>query len=337
MNKGLAKYRRTGILYRLCVIAAASLVAACQTGPEQPVAVPDPGPPPRPTPPLGAAHGMYIPPADPETGQRKTPNSDLDETETIWHFRSAFNVAAISCTQPQYTGIVNYYNSFLNNSDTRLASVNRQLDQRFRSRFPGVNGLRVRDTHSTQLYNYFSLPPTMGLLCEHMFSRAPQAMTLSDAELYPYAKQTLDELDEIFIQFWEDYEDYMRRLAEWEALYGRVGRVTVGGGALYSDTPVAPSRPEARSERTGASFDNVPDGYTPPTSQPALPPAPITQTPQQTDNSMPAGYEPSRPGTSGATAQPPASPAPGEADGGQSGSTTPPASDDVFGRPTGER
>ena len=279
MSKGALSSWRSKYRSICAATVAALIVAACKTAPT-PVPV-DPGPPPTPRPPLGAAHGIYIPPADPETGERKTPNSDIDSDETIWHFRSVFNVAALNCVQPRWDGMTGYYNSFLRNSSKPLDRVNRSLDARFKAAFPAVNGLRVRDTHTTEIYNYFSLPPTMDLLCDLLYSKAPQATLLTDDQLYPYSKQVLAELDAIFIKFYEDYEDYLRRLAEWEALYGRRGIVIVGGDPLYG-----PTKPEAVSERTGASFDDMPAER--PTLQPALPPS---------TNGLPSGYQPSAGGS----------------------------------------
>lgn len=277
-----ASLSRRSTFRSVCLaVAAAMAVAACKSAPV-PVKV-DPGPPVRPMPPLGAAHGIYIPAADPETGERKTPNSDIDPDDTVWNFRSAFNVAALNCLQPRWAGMADHYNSFLRNSSVPLTRINRSLDARFRAAFPAVNGLRVRDTHTTEIYNYFSLPPTMDLLCDLLYANAPGAATLTEDQLYPYSKRVLDELDAIFIQFYEDYEDYLRRLAEWEALYGRRGEVIVGGGALYG-----PDRPEAVSERTGASFRDMPAER--PIIQPVLPPA------SEEQYNLPSGYQPSAPG-----------------------------------------
>lgn len=289
MSNSAPFHRRLKLRSKLAALLATVALTACQS---TPTTVPDSGPPPRPRPPLGAVHGMYIPPADPDTGERTTPNSNIDRDEVIWHYRSAFNVGALNCVSARYVGMSDYYNAFLKNSSGELTRVNKALDARFKAAFPAVNGLRVRDTHTTELYNYFSLPPTIDLLCDLIYSKAPAATTLSDAELYPYAKQVLDDLDAIFIKFYEDYEDYLRRLAEWDALYGVRGEVIVGGGALYSDTPV---KPAAISERTGASFENMPaerptvettlpatdsgnaaqlpDGYQPSTTESSTPPA----------------------------------------------------------------
>lgn len=214
----------------LAALAATVAVAGCAkpvVEPPKPViTVIDPGPPERPVPPLGAVTNMYIPPADEVSGQRLTPNSNISEMATIWHFRSAFNVAALSCVPPTYVSVTDYYAAFLINLKGPLARVNTAMDNEFKARYPGAgaNGaLRIRDTQSTDIYNYFSLPPVTKQFCELMLSKAPAAAVLTEDQLYAFSKQTLDEIDAIYIKFYEDYEDYQRRLAEWEALYGTSG------------------------------------------------------------------------------------------------------------------
>ena len=221
----------------MAMVAATVFLSACapKPAPEPEVVITDPGPPVRPVPPLGAATGMYIPPADEVSGQRLTPNSNISVNETIWHFRSAFNVAALNCIPPTYPSVVDYYSAFIGRMRVPLSRVNSELDEEFRARYPGATGnaaLRIRDTHSTDIYNYFSLPPVMFQFCDLMLAKGPQAAALNEDQLYAFSRQTLDEVDAIFIKFYEDYEDYQRRLAEWEALYGNRGMVIFGGGAL---------------------------------------------------------------------------------------------------------
>ncbi len=227
----------------LAMMTGTMVLAACAkpTPPPKPVVViTDPGPPVRPIPPLGAVANMYIPPADEVSGKRLTPNSNISEVATIWHFRSAFNVAALNCVPPTYASVNEYYSSFLTRMKIPLAKVNLAMDAEYRARYPGAGttgAARIRDTAATDIYNYFSLPPVTQQFCALMLEKGPAATMLTEDQLYPFAKQTLDEIDAIYIKFWEDYEDYQRRLAEWEALYGNRGMVIFGGGALYENPP----------------------------------------------------------------------------------------------------
>lgn len=233
----------------LAMLAATTMLSACAkpTPPPEPVVtIVDPGPPERPIPPLGAVANMYIPPADEVSGKRLTPNSNISEAATIWHFRSAFNVAALNCVPPTYVSVNDYYSAFLTRMRVPLARVNLTMDSEFQARYPGAgrNGaLRIRDTQSTDIYNYFSLPPVTPQFCALMLRKGPDAAMLSEEQLYGFSKQTLDEIDAIYIKFYEDYEDYQRRLAEWEALYGNRGMVIFGGGALYDNPPPKPTAP----------------------------------------------------------------------------------------------
>ena len=243
-SKGHGRNKAVG----LAMLTGTMLLAACAkpTPPPEPiVVVTDPGPPVRPIPPLGAVANMYIPPADEVSGQRLTPNSNISQPATIWHFRSAFNVAALNCVPPNYASVNEYYSSFLTRMKIPLAKVNLAMDAEYRSRYPGAGttgAARIRDTAATDIYNYFSLPPVTDQFCALMLEKGPAATMLTEDQLYPFAKQTLDEIDAIYIKFWEDYEDYQRRLAEWEALYGTRGMVIFGGGPA-SDTPPPPTPP----------------------------------------------------------------------------------------------
>lgn len=188
---------------------------------------------------------MYIPPADEVSGQRLTPNSNISEVATIWHFRSAFNVAALNCVPPTYVSVNDHYSAFLTRLKLPLAKVNLAMDAEYRARYPGAGftgAARIRDTASTDIYNYFSLPPVTNQFCALMLEKGPAAAMLTEDQLYPFAKQTLDDIDAIYIKFWEDYEDYQRRLAEWDALYGTRGEVIVGD-ELVDDAPPPPTPP----------------------------------------------------------------------------------------------
>lgn len=231
----------------LAMLTGTMVLAACAkpTPPKPIVVVTDPGPPVRPIPPLGAVTNMYIPPADEVSGKRLTPNSNISETATIWHFRSAFNVAALNCVPPTYVSVNDYYSTFLTRLKIPLAKVNLAMDAEYRARYPGAGttgAMRIRATASTDIYNFFSLPPVTQQFCALMLEKGPVAAMLTEDQLYPFAKQTLDEIDAIYIQFWEDYEDYQRRLAEWEALYGTRGQVIYGGGPA-NDIPPPPTMP----------------------------------------------------------------------------------------------
>ncbi len=242
-NRALRKPLRTKLGYLVAAALAVS-ISACQP-PAKKIEVAPVAPPARPTPPNNAAEGMYITPADPVTGQRLTPNSNLSMDETIWNYRMAFNVSVRLCRDPEYTALVDYYRLYINNMQGPLKTVNANLDRDFKARYPAGDALRIRDTHSTDMYNYFSLPPVTPGFCQLMMARAPKAASITAAELPSFSSSTLQEIDDLFVKFYADYEDYLRRLAQWDARYGLKGNVIVGGGALYDNgqTPPKPTMP----------------------------------------------------------------------------------------------
>lgn len=205
------------------------LASACSAPVKQlPPIIPSPVPP-MPVPPSGAAVGMYIPPTE-ASGERPTPNRGLGIDESIWHFRSAYNVAALNCMSPAHRHLADDYNRFIAAQRTRLTEANKAVDAEFIRRYPGTNGLRVRDTHMTDIYNYFALPPVTSGFCDLMLKKAVEAQSVSDAQLGEFSKTALGEIDDLFIDFYDAYERYQRRLADWKALYGRRGKVTVESG-----------------------------------------------------------------------------------------------------------
>lgn len=216
---------------RAALLAGLTSLAACAAppppAPPPPIIVPSSFPP-RPIPPLGAATGMFIPPKGVDN-VRMTPNRGLDSDEVVWNFRSAFNVAALNCLQPKYQRFADDYKNYLTAHRTMLNDVNRRLDTTYRSRYPAGESNRIRDTSSTDLYNYFSLPPVTSSFCNLMLELGPQSALVPTAELPVFSARALGLIDNLFIEFYDDYSEYQRRLAAWEELYGRLGRVTLEG------------------------------------------------------------------------------------------------------------
>ena len=232
-------------------LTSGAILSACATAatpePEEQVAPPPvvevlpPAPKERPVPPLGAVPTLRIPPIDPVTGKRPSPNQNLSEIGTIWNFRSAFNVAALNCVPPTYASVNEYYSTFLTQMKRPLAKANTGLDAEYRARNPGVSAntaLRLRDTASTEIYNYYSLPPMMPQFCALMLQKGPQAAALTEDQLYPFAKQALEDIDAIYAKFYDDFEQYQRDLAEWESVQGVRGNM-FNSGVLKPATPPA--------------------------------------------------------------------------------------------------
>jgi len=201
-------------------------VAACAPAPKpivvapKPVVVP-PAPviPPMPLPPGGAAVTMKVPPLGID-GVRTTPNRGLSREENIWHLRSGLNVAALNCQGPVWGEIAQNYNRYLQVHKSRLAQTNKAVDSEYVKRFPGQNGLRVRDTRMTDLYNYFALPPVRAEFCDRSLAKSREILAIPSTALPEYSFGALADLDAVFINFFNAFEKYKVDIVEWNARYG---------------------------------------------------------------------------------------------------------------------
>ncbi|MBK6706989.1 MAG: hypothetical protein IPG54_05695 [Sphingomonadales bacterium] len=172
-----------------------------------------------PLPPGGAAVTMKVPPLGTD-GVRTTPNRSLTREENIWHLRSGLNVAALNCQGPVWGEIAQNYNRFLQVHKSRLAQSNKSVDSEYVKRFPGQNGLRVRDTRMTDLYNYFALPPVRAEFCDKSLAKSREIVNLPSTALPEYSFGALADLDAVFINFFNAFEQYKVDIVEWNARYG---------------------------------------------------------------------------------------------------------------------
>mgnify|MGYP003444615443 FL=1 len=208
------------------IVGLTLLAAACAPAPKpivvapKPVA-PPPAPviPPMPLPPGGAAVTMKIP-AFGADGVRITPNRNLTREEYIWHLRSGINVDALNCQGPVWGEIAQNYNRYLQVHKARLSQTNKAVDAEYVKRFPRQNALRVRDTHSTDLYNYFALPPVRAEFCDKSLAKSREIVAIPSSALPEYSFGALADLDAVFINFYNAFEKYKVDIVEWNARYG---------------------------------------------------------------------------------------------------------------------
>lgn len=235
--------RFAGIFF---IVAGVAWLSACAPTPEPVVeAPPPPPPPPRPEPPRGSVENMTIPPVDPY-GTRQTVNTNLANAETVWNFRSAFNVAALNCAGPQFLRIADDYNSFLTSNKRKLDRVNREVESSFRQQY-GSGAARVRDTYMTQVYNYFALPPVTEAFCAEALLVAQESTLVAPEDLETFSARALGRFEAVFAQFFDEYDAYRRRLAAWEAQYGPNVEVLRGRGGIGTPDVVADTAPPAFS------------------------------------------------------------------------------------------
>jgi hypothetical protein len=227
------------------IVGLTLLAAACAPAPKpivvapKPVAPPPvvPATPPMPLPPGGAAVTMKVPMIGAD-GVRVTPNRGLSREEYIWHLRSGLNVAALNCQGPVWGEIAQNYNRYLQVHKGRLAQSNKAVDSEYVKRYPGQNGLRVRDTKMTDLYNYFALPPVRAEFCDKSLAKSREIIALPSAALPEYSFGALADLDGVFINFFNAFEQYKIDIVEWNARYG----------PKPSPTPVATSATPATGD-----------------------------------------------------------------------------------------
>ncbi|MEE9433667.1 MAG: hypothetical protein V3V15_05465 [Sphingorhabdus sp.] len=209
-NKKLA-----GIVFVLAATACQPVVLPAPTPP--PVVIPPP--PAMPLPPGGAASSTVVPPFGVD-GVRVTPNRGLSRDEHIWNFRIALNVAALTCRGFVWGEIALNYNTMLKQFKRPLAKVNRAVDAQYRRDHGGRRGLRARDTQTTELYNYFSQPPVKSEYCDTSLQKSREVLTQLPEAFGDFSITGLNDLDRIFINFYDAYAQYEIDLAAWQTQYG---------------------------------------------------------------------------------------------------------------------
>ncbi|MDM7956858.1 hypothetical protein [Blastomonas sp.] len=235
-------------------VSMTTLIAACGAAAPAPVAVAPPPPPvviapPRmPAPPSNSMLAMTVP-ALRADGLRDTPMRDIDDNEKLWYFRSALNVAALNCQNPQHYRIADDYNMFLKTHKRELDRVNKLVEANYRKRH-GAGFARIRDTENTQVYNFFAFPPTKNDFCDAALVLGQEAAALPSTDLVAFGARALPTLEGVFDRFYANYESYQSELQRWIALYGspemRAAQAGTANGMVQS-TSTSETAPAATS------------------------------------------------------------------------------------------
>lgn len=204
------------------LVAAGSLavLAACQqvAPPPPPAPVVQPQYTPRaPTTPFGASTTTIVPTLRAD-GLRETINRDLGPLETLWHVRAALNVAALSCTAPQYARLIDDYNAFITNNKSSLRRAHDAILQKFR-REVGNGYKSAHDRHQTSLYNYWSFSPLRRPFCDQAVEVSQRAIVTPSDGLNDFAAPALTQLEQPFTDFYAAYEQYEKDLEAWRVQY----------------------------------------------------------------------------------------------------------------------
>lgn len=204
----------------LAAAAAISVLAACQAAPPPPPVAPVVVPqytPRAPTTPFGASVNTLVPILRPD-GLRQTINRDIGPLETLWHVRAALNVAALSCTGPQYERLVGDYNAFIGNNKRYLRNANNAIVRKYRREIG--NGYKAaHDRHQTSLYNYWSFSPLRRPFCDQAVQVSQRAIVTKTEDMEAFGAQALMELEKPFNDFYLAYEEYERDLDAWRRQY----------------------------------------------------------------------------------------------------------------------
>lgn len=221
----------------LMIAAALTVLAGCSRSPKPEVAVAPPavavpGPMPKPRPPANAAANLTIPPVTPDGGYA-TVNRDLSVDATIWHLRSALNVAALQC-DPANTVIADRYNAMLKGNAARFARAHKVLEAEYRK--DGANWQDRFDDSMTRVYNYFAQPPVRTAFCAAALPMLDQAATLPTDQLDSFAPDALARLDMPFVDFYRAYDRYRVDLARWQA--NQAPRLRVDPAILLASSEV---------------------------------------------------------------------------------------------------
>ena len=186
----------------LAVFASSAADARRRTPPP----LPPPPPPPvvvvipaRPVPPLGAPANIVVPPLGVD-GKRVTTNAGLNPDQIVWNMRSALNVAALDCNDPQYAEIQASYRTFLRTHARRLTTANRGVDTGFRARF-GAAFVRQRETYLTRVYNFYAFPPVLSKFCDATLLVMRDLPPVTSLQLHNFAALSMPKLDQVYEDF----------------------------------------------------------------------------------------------------------------------------------------
>ncbi len=150
----------------------------------------------------------YVLPVRDANGVFQTPNVNLSEQEALFHFRSAMNVAALSCREDPTVDLSKDYNALIKRYRLTLAKANREVEAHYVREVEG--GKRARDAHMTSLYNHFARPATLSDFCPVAQRMLAEAVALPDttAAITDYSQTATAELEKIYQKFFADVEQY---------------------------------------------------------------------------------------------------------------------------------
>ncbi len=237
--------RRLSLLAGSAVAVTLALLAGCAKAPPPPPPPPPPVVviPPMPTPPMGAPLQMTIP-TKTEDGTRHTVNYGISTSQSVWNFRSAYNVAALNCVEVEFTPILEGYKRFLKVYDKSLDKASKEIDRSFQSQHKGRAAIVARESYQTQVYNFFSLPPVDSGFCKAAMEVSTELQTVQPDQFENWSYTGLAKLEAPFKAFFDAYDQYRADLAAWQSRYGSNGLITVRPTAEQTLAQPVPAQPQ---------------------------------------------------------------------------------------------
>lgn len=114
--------------------------------------------------------------------------------ETLWHLRSALNVAALSCRDRNHRQIATNYNQMLRRHRATLAEAYADEQAIFRARY-GKDWQRRQDSHLTALYNSYALLATNRPFCATAMAISARVNGLDAVQFKDYSRTALAQLE----------------------------------------------------------------------------------------------------------------------------------------------
>ena len=232
-------------LHKIVVASTLALVAGCAKVAPPPVAATLP-----PAPvvvqaqmPKGGRPGMVIPirMAD---GSYATPNRALTEAATMWHLRTALNVAALACRDSDEAQTTAAYNAMLTARKAMLARAETSLSAEFKAR--GGDWRDSYDDAMTRLYNYWSQDFAHAGFCAAAKQALAAAPSVPEAEFAGFATAQLVLLDRPFTDFFRAYDAWRTQAALVPVGPRPLGAPVVATAATVQAVPGAEPAPRAQ-------------------------------------------------------------------------------------------
>ncbi len=217
--------RRKRAIIALSGAIALSLLAGGMAEAKRRPPPPPPPPPPvvvipyRPIPPNSASPN-YQPPPRGLDGLYRSVNRGISPAQTVWNFRSAYNVAALSCNRTEFPTITDGYRAFLRTHARALTAANRGVDTEFRARH-GARFVAPREKYMTEVYNHFALPMTMTDFCKAVLTVSQDVQPVTAIQLNAFAARSLPNLQIVFDDFYRRFDQWKIDAAAWDAQYAR--------------------------------------------------------------------------------------------------------------------